>query len=90
MFDLGADDYNMPGYFSTGANGPRWNYYRLRAEGHNIIVLNPGLQPDQNPLASAKITKFSTKGLLLKFVRSKLKFLALKYFINLRMNGNFV
>lgn len=62
VLDLGADDYNMPGYFSTGANGPRWNYYRMRAEGHNVIVLNPGLKPDQNPLASAKITKFSTKG----------------------------
>ena len=62
VFDLGADDYNMPGYFSTGANGPRWNYYRMRAEGHNVIVLNPGLKPDQNPLASAKITRFSTKG----------------------------
>ncbi|MGD0343183.1 MAG: heparinase II/III family protein, partial [Bacteroidales bacterium] len=60
--DLGSDDYNMPGYFSTGANGPRWNYYRMRAEGHNVIVLNPGLKPDQDPLASAKIIRFSTKG----------------------------
>jgi hypothetical protein len=62
VLDLGADDYNMPGYFNTGADGPRWNYYRMRAEGHNVVVLNPGLKPDQDPRASAKITKFSTKG----------------------------
>jgi hypothetical protein len=62
IMDLGADDYNMPGYFSTGANGPRWNYYRMRAEGHNLPVINPGLLPDQDPLAEAKFTKFSTKG----------------------------
>jgi hypothetical protein len=62
ILDLGGDNYNMPGYFSTGANGPRWNYYRMRAEGHNVMVLNPGLKPDQDPLASAKITRFSTKG----------------------------
>jgi hypothetical protein len=58
IFDLGADNYNMPGYFSTGANGRRWEYYRMRAEGHNTIVLNPGLKADQNPLAAAKIVKF--------------------------------
>lgn len=62
ILDLGADDYNMPGYFSTGANGPRWNYYRMRAEGHNLMVINPGLKPDQDPLAAAKITRFFTKG----------------------------
>ena len=36
--DLGADDYNMPGYFG----GKRWTYYRLRAEGHNTLVINSG------------------------------------------------
>lgn len=62
IFDLGADNYNMPGYFSTGANGRRWEYYRMRAEGHNTIVLNPGLKADQNPLAAAKIVRFGTNG----------------------------
>jgi hypothetical protein len=60
--DLGADNYNAPGYFSTGAKGPRWNYYRMRAEGHNTIVLNPGTKADQNPLAFTKMVKFSTEG----------------------------
>lgn len=32
--DLGPDDYDLPGYF--GAN--RWDYYRLRSEGHNVLT----------------------------------------------------
>ena len=55
--DLGADNYNFPGYFGR----QRWTYYRLRAEGHNTIVLNPGEQPDQEPSAAAKIVKFDSK-----------------------------
>jgi len=62
VIDLGADNYNMPGYFNTGVNGQRWTYYRMRAEGHNTLVLNPGLHADQDPLAFAKIVKFSVKG----------------------------
>jgi hypothetical protein len=54
--DLGADDYNLPGYFG----GQRYHYYRLRAEGHNTLVLNPGPQPDQDPKADARITRFVT------------------------------
>jgi hypothetical protein len=55
--DLGADNYNLPGYFG----GQRWNYYRMRAEGHNTVVLNPSNQPDQNPKAAARITRFDSK-----------------------------
>jgi hypothetical protein len=62
VMDLGADNYNAPGYFSTGANGPRWNYYRMRAEGHNTLVINPGTKADQDPLAFTRIIKFNTKG----------------------------
>ncbi|HSU55544.1 MAG TPA: heparinase II/III family protein [Candidatus Dormibacteraeota bacterium] len=55
--DLGADDYNLPGYF-----GPqRWNYYRLRAEGQNTLVINPGSGTDQDPGASSTITRFDSK-----------------------------
>ena len=43
--DLGADDYNLPGYFGK----QRWDYYRLRAEGQNTLVINPGPGPDQDP-----------------------------------------
>lgn len=54
--DLGADDYNLPGYFGR----QRWTYYRLRAEGHNTLVLNPGPDPDQDPAAATRITRFES------------------------------
>jgi len=41
--DLGGDDYALPGYFGS----QRWTYYRLRAEGHNTLVVNPGQAADQ-------------------------------------------
>ncbi|MBI3880605.1 MAG: autotransporter-associated beta strand repeat-containing protein, partial [Verrucomicrobia bacterium] len=46
--DLGSDDYALPGYFSDNpAPGvDRWDYYRLRAEGNNCLVINPGSGPD--------------------------------------------
>ncbi len=52
--NLGGDDYNLPDYFGK----QRWTYYRLRAEGHNTLVINPGADPDQDPKAAAKIIKF--------------------------------
>jgi len=39
---------------------PRHAYYRVRAEGHNVPVLNPDQGPDQNPKAVAKIVKFES------------------------------
>jgi hypothetical protein len=55
--DLGADDYNLPGYFG----GQRWNYYRLRAEGQNTLVINPTAAPDQDPAAGTHIIRFNSK-----------------------------
>jgi hypothetical protein len=55
--DLGSDDYNLPGYFG----GQRWNYYRLRAEGQNTLVINPGQGPDQDPAANTRIVRFESK-----------------------------
>lgn len=49
--NLGADDYNLPGYFDYSRG--RWNYYRNRAEGRNTLVINPGDGPDQNLLGSS-------------------------------------
>ncbi len=54
--DLGSDNYNLPAYFGN----QRWNYYRLRAESHNTLLINPGKAPDQNPRAVAPIVKFVT------------------------------
>lgn len=53
--DFGSDDYNLPGYFG----GRRWEYYRLRAEGQNTLVVNPGIGPDQK-LGSTKILRFES------------------------------
>jgi hypothetical protein len=54
--DMGADDYNLPGYF-----GPkRWDYSRLRGEGQNAVVINPGAGPDQDPKAAAKFIRFGS------------------------------
>jgi hypothetical protein len=55
-WDLGKDNYNIPGYFGD----KRWTYYRLRPEGHNTILFNPSEQPGQNRDAVAKITLFHT------------------------------
>jgi hypothetical protein len=57
--DLGADDYNLPGYFDTSSK--RWTYYRMRAEGHNTLVINPSRAPDQDPMAAAKIVGLGTQ-----------------------------
>ncbi|MCM8802134.1 MAG: heparinase II/III-family protein, partial [Candidatus Omnitrophica bacterium] len=57
VIDLGRDNYNLQGYF--GKN--RWDYYRLRAEGHNTIVINPGKGPDQEPDGVSNIIKFVSK-----------------------------
>ncbi|MGN6533378.1 MAG: heparinase II/III domain-containing protein [Ginsengibacter sp.] len=60
IFDLGAENYNVPAYFSSGAQGRRWTYYRTRAEGHNTLVINPDNKPDQNPLADTKVVDFKS------------------------------
>jgi hypothetical protein len=55
--DLGADNYNLPGYFGKA----RWTYYRMRAESHNTLVLNPSLDPDQDPRAATKVIRYDSK-----------------------------
>lgn len=46
--DLGADDYNMPGYFGK----ERWTYYRMRTESHNTVLID---NQNQDPKAEARI-----------------------------------
>jgi hypothetical protein len=55
--DLGSDDYNLPGYFDTG----RWDFYRLRAEGHNTLVIGSSHGADQDPTARTSIQRFSSQ-----------------------------
>ena len=67
--DLGEDEPSMDGYFDSEASpetpltfGTRWLFYRARAEGHNTLVLNPSLEPDQYPSAEARIEKMTSNG----------------------------
>jgi hypothetical protein len=55
IMDLGPDDYDLPGYFDHGTqtrSGPRWQYYRNQAAGHNTLVIDGR---DQIPAARAPI-----------------------------------
>ena len=44
---FGGASYSLPGYHDRTDGGMRWNYYRLRAEGANTLVINPGSGTDQ-------------------------------------------
>jgi hypothetical protein len=55
--DLGPDNYDLPGYFGKS----RPDYYRVRAEGHNTLVLNPGPGPDQAPVDRAPLLRFESR-----------------------------
>jgi hypothetical protein len=44
--DLGADDYDLNGYFARELTGQRWTYYRLNSLSHNVPLLgNKGQYP---------------------------------------------
>jgi len=57
--DLGSDDYNLPGYFSSTQNPARWQYYRLGSASHSIVTLDGD---NQDPEAVTKITDFQADG----------------------------
>jgi hypothetical protein len=58
-YDLGMDNYNIPGYFDF--NGRRWTFYRKRAEGHNTLAVINGSNPDQKAAAFGEITEFDSR-----------------------------
>lgn len=45
--DLGAENYNVLGYWDREIKGDRWNYYLKRAEGHNTLVIGSSRNEDQ-------------------------------------------
>ena len=51
--DLGPEDYNL----NNVGGVPLWATYRRRAEGHNIMVINPGEQYNQTEGLFIPITK---------------------------------
>lgn len=59
--DLGASNYDVPGYGDNGPAGKRWTYYRTRAEGHNTLVIDSGSEPDQNPESASNIIRFRSE-----------------------------
>ena len=58
--DLGAEDYNLPGYFGN----KRWTYYRLQNRSHNTLEIDGQLQnPKSKP---CPITASTLTGSLLR------------------------
>jgi hypothetical protein len=53
--DMGADDYNMPGYFGK----QRFDYFRLTNRSHNTLVVNDQLQSATRK--PAELLHFETK-----------------------------
>ncbi len=51
--DLGADNYNLPGYFGK----KRWTYYRLATRGQNTLCID-GM--NQNTKAACRIEDFTS------------------------------
>lgn len=51
VLDLGADNYNLPGYFGN----LRWTYYRLGTQGQNTLLFD---SKNQNPRAVAPVVTF--------------------------------
>lgn len=58
--ELGKGDYNQDGYFDE-AGGRRWKIFRVRAEGHSTLVINPKEEYDQDLYAVSKIDFMESK-----------------------------
>lgn len=58
--DLGADKYELPGYFNIKDDSNRWLLYRKSAQGSNTLVIAPGPGPDQIASSTGRIEHFST------------------------------
>ena len=56
--DLGADNYNFPGYWDGKRGGRRWSYYRLNSKSHSVPLLGG---EDQDPMATSRFIKFESK-----------------------------
>lgn len=58
----GPDSYGLPGYFLDYHDSvSRYTYYRVRAEGHNTLVLNPGAGPDQASNGKSVLSGFNAQ-----------------------------
>ncbi len=59
--ELGMGNYNTEGYWDETDGGARWDIFRMRAEAHNTLVINPDGEQDQEYYAYSPITKFESK-----------------------------
>jgi len=56
---LGGDSYSNPGYWSReNRNSQAYQYYRVRAEGQNTLLINPDKLSEQIPTSISKIERF--------------------------------
>ena len=55
---LGAENYNLDGYFKYAPDGKRWQYYARRAEANNCLVINPDESPGQDTTSMPTIGQF--------------------------------
>jgi hypothetical protein len=56
--DLGADNYNLPGYWDGKKGGKRWDYYRLNSLSHSVPLL---AGEGQDPNGRSEITVFESQ-----------------------------
>ena len=61
--DLGGDNYALAGYFSdTPSSGTdRWDYYRMRPEGQNTLLINPSANADMVLDAVAPLISYQSE-----------------------------
>lgn len=60
--DFGSENYNVPGYWAGETpDAARWQYYRVRAEGHNTLIINPDQDAEFDPASTAYFVKLETK-----------------------------
>ncbi|NLC56088.1 MAG: heparinase [Armatimonadetes bacterium] len=56
--DLGADNYNLPGYWDGREGGRRWSYYRLNSQSHNVCTLDG---QDQRVDGTARVVRWHSQ-----------------------------
>ncbi len=57
LVDLGTERQT---YLGHQHHLPKWQFYRIREEGHNTLVFNPGTKYCQEPKADSRIVRFES------------------------------
>ncbi|MBO5370123.1 MAG: heparinase II/III family protein, partial [Clostridia bacterium] len=60
--DFSNENYNLPGYWQGATHkDPRWQYYRVRGEGHNTLIINPDEYGEFDPSKRARFIRYESK-----------------------------